>query len=35
VQVREQLDRFIVEMERLVDAHRAEAGYPNIPLRVY
>lgn len=34
-QVKEQLDRFIVEMERLVEAHSAEAGYPNIPLRVY
>jgi hypothetical protein len=34
-QVREQLERFIGVMERLVDSHRAEAGYAKLPLRVY
>jgi hypothetical protein len=33
--VKEQLDRFISVMERLVDGHRAMAGYPDLPLRVY
>ena len=35
VQVREQLERFIGVMEQLVDSHRAEAGYAELPLRVY
>jgi len=34
-QVHEQLTRFIAAMEALVEKHRAAAGYPDMPLRVY
>lgn len=34
-QVQEQLARFIAAMETLVETHRAAAGYPDLPLRVY
>mmetsp|Transcript_1876 Transcript_1876/g.5480 ORF Transcript_1876/g.5480 Transcript_1876/m.5480 type:complete len:388 (+) Transcript_1876:286-1449(+) len=34
-QVQEQLQRFITAMEALVAKHKASAGYPDLPLRIY
>lgn len=34
-EVRVHLDAFIAEMERIVEAHKAEAGHPDLSFTVY
>lgn len=34
-QVQEQLRLFIAAMKALVEKHKAAAGYPDLPLRIY
>ncbi len=34
-QVQDYLDKFIAELERLFEAHKAQAGHPNEQLLVY